>query len=195
MAHFLLLNLDNGDVVELGKQRHFTEIEELGLPNEHRFFDAIPHYDSFSNPAPGQPDFRAMYQRAGHALNVFLAHARGCRLVVMDEDELQKIIHEIEDDDKLSYGGIGGAMHIGNPTVGKPYFSRRLAHIKTRKLFTDNERRARAEKQKRYRDEIKSVLRKNFVQVTENERGYMKYQAGNQDPDPIADVWDDNVSY
>ncbi|MFW8609479.1 hypothetical protein ACU8NW_29990 (plasmid) [Rhizobium leguminosarum] len=181
---YMLLNLDTGDMIAVGKQRTHPAVPEIGLLEEHTFFDGIPHVDHSEG-------WEELYRRSGHILNFFLAHSRGCRIVVMETEDIADIMGEIEEETGESIM-LPGSMHIQNEKIGRPYFQRRLQHTKSQSPKSDAEKEAREKRALQYRDEIKRLIRANVVKIP-NKIGELvpTFQAGDMDPDPVFVPWDD----
>ncbi|MGR9243455.1 hypothetical protein ACU8OH_32240 (plasmid) [Rhizobium leguminosarum] len=181
---YMLLNLDTGDMIAVGKQRTHPPVPEIGILEEHTFFDGIPHCDQLE-------DREELYRRSGHILNFFLAHSRGCRIVVIETMDLINIIGEIEEETGEIIM-LPGSMNIQSEKTGKPYFQRRLQHSKSRPPKSDAEKEAQEKRALQYHDEIKRLIRANVVAVP-NKLGELvpTFQAGDMDPDPVFVPWDD----
>ena len=183
-ADFMLLNLDTGDMLSLGKQKSHPSVPEIGILEEHTFFDGIPHCDQ-------SEDWEEYHRKAGHILNFFLAHSRGCRIVVMETKDIADIMGEIEEETGEIIM-LPGSMHIQNEKIGRPYFQRRLQHTKSQLPKSEAEKEARDKRALQYRDEIKQLIRSNVVKIP-NKLGELvpTFQAGDMDPDPVFVPWDD----
>jgi hypothetical protein len=181
---YLLLNLDTGDMIAVGKQRTHPAVPEIGLTEGHTFFDGIPHCDE-------SEDSAVLYRKSGHVLNFFLAHSRGCRIIVLDERDLSDIFDELNEESQESIL-LRGSMHIQNERVGAPYFQRRLRHTKSQPPKSGAEKEAREKRALQYRDEIKRLIKANVVKVP-NKIGELvpTFQAGDMDPNPVFVPWDD----
>ncbi len=181
---YMLLNLDTGDMIAVGKQRTHPAVPEIGILEDHTFFDGIPHCDQ-------SEDWEELYRRSGHILNFFLAQSRGCRIIVMATQDILDILDEMDEEpgEPIMHGG---SMHIQNERVGAPYFQRRLQHTKSRQPKSDAEKEVQEERALQYRDEIKRLIRANVVKIP-NKIGELvpTFQAGDMDPDPVFVPWDD----
>ncbi len=177
---YMLFNIDNGDMIAVGKQRTHPAVPEIGILEEHTFFDGIPHCDQ----SEGKEE---LYRGFGHILNFFLAHSRGCRIVVMEMKDIADIMGEIEEE-------TGDIIMLGRfvNLQNESYFQRRLQHTKSRQPKSDTEKEARDKRALRYRDEIKKLIRANVVAVP-NKLGELvpTFQAGSMDPNPVFVPWDD----
>lgn len=167
-------------MMAVGKQRTHPPVPEIGLLEEHTFFDGIPHVDH----SEGSEE---LYRRLGHVLNFFLAHSRGCRIIVMETRDFIDIFDEIEEESGESIM-LGRFANIQNES----YFQRRLQHTKSQLPKSDAEKEARDKRALQYRDEIKQLIRANVVAVP-NKLGELvpTFQAGDTDPNPVFVPWDD----
>jgi hypothetical protein len=177
---YMLFNLDTGDIMAVGKQRTHPPVPEIGILEDHTFFDGIPHCDQ-------SEDREELYRRLGHVLNFFLAHSRGCRIIVMETKDVIDIFDEIEEESGEIIM-LGRFANIQNES----YFQRRLQNTKSRPPKSDAEKEAREKRALQYRDEIKRLIRANVVAVP-NKLGELvpTFQAGDMDPDPVFVPWDD----
>jgi hypothetical protein len=196
MAAYVLMNLDNGDMIALGNQVYRPPLPEFGLEEEHRCLFLVPTHNSFEPPEAGEHDWRDLLRRSSHMLSVFLAASRGCRLIVIDVEQLIDLVSEVSDESK-AFIALEGQYHVQNIFVGKPYFLRRMKHLKVRKLTTDAERRVRHQKRERYKKEIKAVIKQVLIPDGKWITGEDKFilQLGELDADPIFDPWDDDRPY
>lgn len=189
---FMLFNIDSGDMIHLGNQRHYPAIPGLGLNESHRFFDEIPHFDSVEPPDENSvADFRDFYKSSAHALNFFLAHSRGCRLIVMDIDDVFSILAEFEQDYPGMLISNGAQDHIAGKGAGAIYFARRLKHVKSQEAQNEDEKKLRDDRLTLYRNEIKEVLRKCLVKDKIGDTPAMILQTGDLPPNPVFTPWDD----
>jgi hypothetical protein len=178
---FVLINLDSGDVFFLGDQRKFRAVPKIGITQEHWFFDEIPNYDSAEN-NEGSKNF---YRKSGHALNFFLTHSRGCRLLTLEANEVFKLIGEFEEeypDSMISLTGRDGS--------DSTYYENRLRHIESVRPVTEEEKKAHADRALHYRNEIKEVFRKNIEKNKIGNPPILEIAIGNLPPNPVFTPWD-----
>lgn len=178
-VEFVLLNLDSGDVFFLGDQRTFRPIPEIGIDEEHKFFDEIPNYDS-AEPTERLRDF---YRKAGHALSFFLAHSRGCRLIVMEAGDLFNLLGELGEE----YSGV----HISLAQFDAGYYKNRLKNIESAKPVTEVEKKSHSDRETHCKEEIKEIFRKNIEKNKIENPGTSEVTLGNLRPIPVFTPWDD----
>lgn len=181
-VEFVLINLDSGDVIFLGDQRSFRPVPEIGIKGEHRFFDEIPNYDS-TEPTERLRDF---YRKSGHALNFFLAHSRGCRLIVMEAQEVFALLGELREE----YPGVIINLTGLNGSSGK-YYENRLKNVESIRPVTEAEEKMRADRTLHYKNEIKEIFRKNIEKSKIDNPAELEVALGNLPPNPVFTPWDE----
>jgi hypothetical protein len=180
-VEFMLINLDSGDVLFLGDQRSFRPIPEIGIGREHRFFDEIPNYDS-AEPTERLRDF---YRKSGHALNFFLAHSRGCRLIVMEAQEIFALLGELGEE----FPGVVISL-AGSDGSRAKFYENRLRTTESVRPITEAEEKTYADRALHYKNEIKEIFRKNIEKNKIDNPGALEVALGNLPPNPVFTPWD-----
>jgi len=186
---FLLINLDSGDMLFLGNQRTHHPVPEIGIAEEHSIFDEIPHYEygdeKFRDSSPRNAWLADYIRKAGHKLNFFLAHSRGCRLIVMDTNDIFNLLAEFEEEYPDSI------INLNGQDSPKPdYYERRLKNTKSLQLATEEEKKAHAERELHYKNEIKEIIRKNLEKNKGENTRILNIETGGLPSNPVFTPWD-----
>lgn len=145
----VLLNLDNGDVINLGKVYGTAPIPEYGYNEEFPLFNGFIQKPLYDN------DKRIdLLVKEATELNYFLACSIGCRLIILSEKELMRIVKEAGDESGDAEDGV--LMYW----LQSDYFERRNANILGKYDPDLPDRKAMI-------DEIKALVKKNFVRLSE----------------------------
>ncbi|WP_143047754.1 hypothetical protein [Variovorax sp. YR266] len=186
---FLLINLDSGDMLFLGNQRTHPPVPEIGIAEGHSIFDEIPHYEyggeEFRGSNPRSAWLADYIRKAGHKLNFFLSHSRGCRLIVMDTNDIFNLLAEFEEEYPDAIISLNG-----QDSPKSDYYERRLRNSKSLGLSTEEEKKSHAARELHYKNEIKEILRKNFKKDKEENARLLNIETGGLPPNPIFTPWD-----
>jgi hypothetical protein len=179
-AYYCLVNIDNGDVFNLGKSFWSDSLSEgIGI------FDPTPGFNSVVQVDAENQLENKMYdllRQFNHGLGMFLYSAIGCRLTILTEEHcgvLQSKAFELSFPDLSEYDFYPTFGQIGPPETpysyddidfglseGQIFLKRRLQRNQAEeqeKVNNQNSANERSASQKILEDEIISKFRQNLV--------------------------------